>query len=78
MFYIFSDYDLSPYTSYHYHVVVSNGAGSISSDLSRALTLGSLPLGLDPPQTETQINQLNTIYLSWTPPRRPNGEFDYS
>ena len=65
---------LSPYTSYHYYVMVSNGAGSINSDVTTAVTAESLPLGMDPPITQTQINQLNTIYLSWTLPASPNGK----
>ena len=67
------DINLSPYTQYRYYVTVSNGAGSINSDTSLAVTREDLPLGLDPPQTQTQINQLNTIYISWTPPISPNG-----
>ena len=70
---LFSDKELQSYTQYEYAVVAVNGAGSGMSDYSTATTHESEPEGVLPVTAEVEPNRLDTIFLSWRPPLKPNG-----
>ena len=69
----FSDKELQPFTRYEYAVVAVNGAGSGMSDYSTATTHQTVPEGVLPVTAVVEPNRLDTIYLSWKPPLKPNG-----
>lgn len=71
---IFTDQGLTPYTEYHYALVVINTVGSTKSDFTFAMTSPSIPEGITAPLAEVRPNQLDTIYLTWQDPDEPNGK----
>ena len=74
--FLFSDKELQAFTRYEYAVVAVNGAGSGMSDHSTATTHESEPEGVLPVTTVVEPNRLDTIFLSWRPPLKPNGTAD--
>ena len=73
---IIPDTGLAPYTEYQYSVVTANGAGTAQSEYAKATTHQKLPEGVQPPTGRVDTNQLDTIYLSWEPPTKPNGNLE--
>ena len=73
---LFSDKELQSYTQYEYAVVAVNGAGSGMGDYSTATTHESEPEGVLPVTAVVEPNRLDTIFLSWRPPLKPNGTDD--
>lgn len=67
------DTGLRPYTEYQYSVSVVNAAGTARSGYKATTTAESIPEGLNSLQAKVVIDQLDTIYLSWQPPEKPNG-----
>jgi hypothetical protein len=70
----FTDTGLRPYTEYHFSLVVVNGAGAAASEYSNGLTDEATPEGLNSLKADVEVDQLDTVYLSWSPPDKPNGE----
>ena len=71
--FIFIDTGLTPYTQYEYKLIVVNDAGRTSSPASSATTTQDKPEQVSPPVATVQPGRLDTIYLSWSPPTKPNG-----
>ena len=69
-----SDTGLSPYSEYQYSLVAVNGAGRTETPYSGAITLQTLPEGVNPPTAAVEADQLDTIYLSWEEPEKLNGD----
>ena len=71
----FSDTALHAFSRYEYAVAAVNGAGSGISMYSGVLTLPSVPESMEPPTARTDTARLDIIYLTWSPPEEPNGEY---
>ena len=63
--------DLAPFTEYSYQVIAYNGAGNVSSILTRATTDEASPSFVTPPIA--QVRSSSEIFISWTEPQELNG-----
>lgn len=63
--------DLEPFTEYSYQVIAYNGAGNVSSILTRATTEEAPPTFVTPPIV--QVRSFSEILLSWAEPEELNG-----
>ncbi|XP_062584554.1 usherin-like isoform X1 [Saccostrea cucullata] len=68
----FTDYGLSPGTSYSYVVIARNRKGSVESPAAIATTYSSSPAGLSPPVLKPLSS--TSIQASWNQPAKPNGQ----
>ena len=55
-------------------MTVINSAGSTQSDFTSIKTLQARPDGLMSPVATLDPDQLYIIFLSWEPPKLPNGK----
>lgn len=67
----FTDYGLSPGTSYSYVVIARNRKGSVESPAAIATTYPSSPAGLRAPVLKPLSS--TSIQATWDPPVKPNG-----
>ncbi|XP_061735051.1 usherin isoform X2 [Nerophis ophidion] len=63
---------LSPWTTYHYRLVLHNQAGSSTGPWASITTRPSRPAGVTPPRVE--VLGPEAIQITWSPPLIPNGE----
>lgn len=68
----FTDYGLSPGTSYSYVIIARNRKGSVESPQAIATTYSSSPAGLSPPVLKPLSS--TSIQATWAPPAKPNGQ----
>lgn len=68
----FTDYGLSPGTSYSYVIIARNRKGSVESPPAIATTYSSSPAGLSPPVLKPLSS--TSIQATWAPPAKPNGQ----
>lgn len=64
---------LTPFTDYEYHLRVTNGAGSVFSELQGVQTSEDIPGGVSTPLFGDDGIASRTVTPTWTPPTRPNG-----
>ena len=62
---------LSPFTSYAFHIEVCTAGGCSQSENTTVRTAEDVPVGIDPPMGVALSS--NSIRISWTSPRQPNG-----
>ncbi|ELK32172.1 Usherin [Myotis davidii] len=63
---------LQPYTQYSFSLVACTRGGCTASAPTWARTLEAPPQDMDPP--ELQVTGSESIEVTWTPPRHPNGQ----
>lgn len=63
---------LQPYTQYSFSLVACTRGGCTASAPTSARTLEAPPQDMDPP--ELQVTGSESIEVTWTPPRHPNGQ----
>ncbi|XP_015250616.1 PREDICTED: usherin-like [Cyprinodon variegatus] len=63
---------LSPWTGYHYRLVLHNEAGKASGPWASVTTRPSRPAGLNPPRVK--VIGSDSLQVTWSPPLIPNGE----
>jgi len=70
---VVADVELLAYTLYNYSVSAANSVGSVTSEWTSAVTMEAKPRRLAAPVCHTDSQRLDTISLTWSPPREPNG-----
>nr|XP_057944950.1 usherin isoform X3 [Doryrhamphus excisus] len=63
---------LSPWTTYHYRLVLHNQAGNATGPWASISTRPSRPAGVTPPRVK--VLGPESIQVTWSPPLIPNGE----
>ncbi|XP_016076620.1 PREDICTED: usherin [Miniopterus natalensis] len=63
---------LQPYTQYSFSLVACTNGGCTASVSQSAWTLEAPPQDMDPPKL--QVMGSESIEITWTPPRNPNGQ----
>ncbi|XP_061132682.1 usherin [Syngnathus typhle] len=65
---------LSPWTSYHYRLVLQNQAGTSTGPWVGITTRPSRPAGVTPPRVK--VLGPESLQVTWSPPLIPNGEIE--
>lgn len=67
------DTGLLPFSEYEYTVVATNSVGKTASDPANVTTDEEPPETVRPPAWHLKPNEVDTIFLNWTDPIKPNG-----
>ena len=70
---VFTNFDLIPFTDYEYRLRVTNGAGSVFSELLSVRTSEDVPGGVSTPIFGVDGIASRNVTATWTPPTNPNG-----